>query len=469
MAADLKSAESTNWLAPNEQQFWFEQFAISPRDHVADGPRLALTFQRFQAFLKRTVYCYFKKFPAQGATETSQTNQPDAAIRRELEAKLVVGQFHELNNNNNNLQDGVSKLNLSDELRDSGTFGHEFTKQQEMHLFKKFDLNNDHLIDCEEFAQLCQRWLHRVFNPTCGLVVVDVQNDFIDGSLALINGPAKQDGAEVLPVVNKLIEAFHEHKSVIVYTQDWHPQDHVSFHANLHLRKHTPKETLHSNANDHQVDQQQQQASATNGHDLKSPPESDTTGREFKYKRFVAKANLFDTVLFDEGRVEQKLWPIHCIRDSWGAQFHPELEIKPDSIMIQKGTLSNVDAYSAFWDNMRMNETGLRQELANKRVTELFFCGLALDYCVAASALDSIKAGFITFVVDDACRGIDELEIDQRKRDLSDQGGFIVGSDLVLNYLRINMAQDDLDDDGSSKQCLSRTLIKTITYRKAFC
>ena len=67
------------------------------------------------------------------------------------------------------------------------------------------------------------------------LVIVDVQNDFIDGKLALKNCPAKQDGGEVVPVINHLIDTIPF--DVIVYTQDWHPQNHCSFIENVHLRK----------------------------------------------------------------------------------------------------------------------------------------------------------------------------------------------------------------------------------------
>lgn len=71
--------------------------------------------------------------------------------------------------------------------------------------------------------------------PRNALVIVDVQNDFIDGTLALINCPAKQDGAEVVPVINELIRTVPF--NVITYTLDWHPEDHCSFVENVHLRK----------------------------------------------------------------------------------------------------------------------------------------------------------------------------------------------------------------------------------------
>ncbi len=62
-----------------------------------------------------------------------------------------------------------------------------------------------------------------------------MQNDFIDGTLALRNCPAKQEGAEVVPAINNLIETVPF--DVIVYTLDWHPADHCSFIENVHMRK----------------------------------------------------------------------------------------------------------------------------------------------------------------------------------------------------------------------------------------
>lgn len=63
------------------------------------------------------------------------------------------------------------------------------------------------------------------------LIVVDVQHDFIDGSLALRNCPAKQEGADVVPVINKLIKdgRFDE----VIYSLDWHPKTHISFVNNV--------------------------------------------------------------------------------------------------------------------------------------------------------------------------------------------------------------------------------------------
>ena len=66
------------------------------------------------------------------------------------------------------------------------------------------------------------------------LLVIDVQNDFISGSLSVKNCPAQHDGAEVVPVINTLIDTAQF--DVVVYSCDWHPKDHISFIENVHLR-----------------------------------------------------------------------------------------------------------------------------------------------------------------------------------------------------------------------------------------
>jgi nicotinamidase-related amidase len=64
---------------------------------------------------------------------------------------------------------------------------------------------------------------------------VDLQNDFIDGSMALKNSPARDDGTAVIPIINQLIHDIPF--DLIVYTQDWHPANHISFYNNHKLRK----------------------------------------------------------------------------------------------------------------------------------------------------------------------------------------------------------------------------------------
>lgn len=372
-----KSPQATDWLSASEQQVWFDRFKSTDQ---------GIKFNQFQEFLKATIYVYFARFNAKN-------------------------------------EDGSAKNPTGEAIK--------FSYQQEMIIFKVFDTKKDNIIDREEFAHLCQSWLEKTYRRSCALVVVDVQNDFIDGSLALINGPAGQDGAEVVPIINKIIEKCPF--DAIVYTQDWHPIDHIGFYDNLHMRPYTLKrcdEVTNGQGKDGSAASNSGKASASVG-----TSEERREATRFKLKKLATSAQLFDTVLFNEGQMEQKLWPVHCVQNSWGAELHPKLKVIPNAIRIYKGTLSQVDAYSAFWDNMRLNETGLRQKLSTRNIDDVFFCGLALDYCVAASAIDSAKAGFTTFVIEDACRGIDQLEIERRRNEMLDCGIFLINSDTINSYL----------------------------------
>lgn len=70
--------------------------------------------------------------------------------------------------------------------------------------------------------------------PNSALIVVDVQNDFLDGNLALRNCPAGQDGLGVIPAINSVLDTVNF--ELVVYTRDWHPEDHISFAENKHIR-----------------------------------------------------------------------------------------------------------------------------------------------------------------------------------------------------------------------------------------
>lgn len=76
-------------------------------------------------------------------------------------------------------------------------------------------------------------------------------------------------------------------------------------------------------------------------------------------------------------------WPPHCVQDTPGAEFHPDLRLPPSTIVVSKGIHTGEDAYSAF------DETELDLRLAALGIRRLWIGGLALDYCVKASALDA--------------------------------------------------------------------------------
>jgi nicotinamidase/pyrazinamidase len=173
------------------------------------------------------------------------------------------------------------------------------------------------------------------------LIVVDVQNCFIGGSLAVPHG------AEVVPVINRIAPAFQN----IVLTQDWHPAGHVSF------------------------------ASSHPGH---MP---------------------YETIGLAYGK--QMLWPDHCVQGTADASLHPGLRVAQSELIVRKGFHRDVDSYSAFMEADRRTPTGLQGYLRERRIHRVFVTGLATDFCVAWTALDARHAGFQTYVIEDACRGID--------------------------------------------------------------
>jgi len=104
-----------------------------------------------------------------------------------------------------------------------------------------------------------------------------------------------------------------------------------------------------------------------------------------------------------EQTVHFEKWPVHCVRNTQGAEFHPELDTSKIDKVISKGTGNKDDGYSAF----ETEELDLASFLKEKGIDELYFTGLATEYCVKASALDAVKNGFKTYVISDAIRGID--------------------------------------------------------------
>ena len=154
-------------------------------------------------------------------------------------------------------------------------------------------------------------------------------------------------GEEVIPIINKLGKDFAN----VVMTQDWHTPDHVSFASQ---------------------------------HSGKKP---------------------FEMVKLPYG--DQVLWPDHCVQGTDGAAIHKDINIPHAQLVIRKGFRKTVDSYSAFREADRKTVTGLAGYLKSRGLRKVFVTGLATDFCVAWTAMDARKEGFDTYVVEDACRGID--------------------------------------------------------------
>jgi nicotinamidase/pyrazinamidase len=189
------------------------------------------------------------------------------------------------------------------------------------------------------------------------LIVVDVQNCFTTGALAVPHA------AEVVAVINRIAPAFEN----VVLTQDWHPRGHASF-ASTH------------------------------------------PGRK-----------PFETIQLPYGK--QVLWPDHCVQGTPDAALDKDLDIPQAELIVRKGFHRDVDSYSAFEEANRTTGTGLRGYLLERSIRRVFVSGLATDFCVAWTALDARKSAFETYVIEDACRGIDlEGSIDAAWREMRARG-----------------------------------------------
>lgn len=172
------------------------------------------------------------------------------------------------------------------------------------------------------------------------LIVVDVQNGFTPGGNLAVD---RAD--EIIPSINKLADSFDN----VVLTQDWHPDDHVSFASNHGL------------------------------------PE-------------------YSTINLAYG--QQVLWPKHCVQGTQDAEFHPLLNIPKAQLIIRKGFHADIDSYSAFTEADRKTTTGLEAYLKARGIDTVYLVGIATDFCVAWTAIDAVDAGFKTYVVEDATAAI---------------------------------------------------------------
>ncbi|QRV72667.1 isochorismatase domain-containing protein 2 [Ceratobasidium sp. AG-Ba] len=190
------------------------------------------------------------------------------------------------------------------------------------------------------------------------LMLVDIQYDFLppNGSLAVTNG------TDILPAVYDLLD--HKHFDAYFASQDWHPKDHVSF-ASAH------------------------------------PGEQPYTAIQVP-------------LIHSKGTTEQMLWPDHCVQGSHGAAVEDGVRTRLEKLeksgkvveYIRKGASVEVDSYSAFADNQYLGFTQLARLVHTHGITRLVVVGLATDYCVRATAIDSRKFGIATEVVRKGMRAV---------------------------------------------------------------
>ena len=182
--------------------------------------------------------------------------------------------------------------------------------------------------------------------PDKALIVVDMQHDFMPGGALPV-----AEGDTIIDGVNACIEKFFAGGSIVVMTQDWHPEGHGSF-ASTH-----------------------------------------------------PGMNPYDSYEIELG-LGPVLWPDHCIQGSLGAEIHERINVSRAHLVLRKGYHKAIDSYSAFLENDKQTRTGLAGYLKDIGVREILVCGLALDYCVYYTALDGVAEGFTTTVFTDLSRGV---------------------------------------------------------------
>jgi nicotinamidase/pyrazinamidase len=112
-------------------------------------------------------------------------------------------------------------------------------------------------------------------------------------------------------------------------------------------------------------------------------------------------------------------WPPHCVMNTSGAEFHPNLRAPHNVVIISKGTERDKEAYSGF------QGTNLHDILLEKGIKRLFIGGVATEYCVKSTVLDALEIGFETIVVEEAIKGIRREDEIRAKEEMIDSGAIL--------------------------------------------
>ncbi|MFH2138415.1 MAG: bifunctional nicotinamidase/pyrazinamidase [Candidatus Omnitrophota bacterium] len=126
------------------------------------------------------------------------------------------------------------------------------------------------------------------------------------------------------------------------------------------------------------------------------------------------------------------IWPVHCVQETFGAQFHPDLRLPDTVIVLSKGMDPAKDSYSAF-QSLDPENNSLLDRLKKHGVKKLFIGGLATDYCVKFTVLDALNSGFQVAVLMDAIKGVNINSDDSEKaiKDIFDAGADLITFDTL--------------------------------------
>ncbi len=209
-----------------------------------------------------------------------------------------------------------------------------------------------------------------------GVIVVDVQGDFTK----LKNGSLAVDGTDeaYIKAVEESAKRLKETGFPIYATQDWHPANHVSFFTQ---------------------------------HQGKKP---------FEVIKLHGK--------------DQVLWPPHCVQNTPGAEIL--LDKRLFKAVVRKGMDPKYDSYSGFQDDGG-KKTDMDKLLKKDKTKKVVVYGIATDYCVRATALDAVEAGYKVFMIKNLCRGV-APDTSQKAIEGMQAKGIVVLEDLDLEKIKTN-------------------------------
>lgn len=199
------------------------------------------------------------------------------------------------------------------------------------------------------------------------LIIVDLQNDFLPGGTLAV-----AEGDKIIPIINNFQKQF----DLVIATQDWHPEDHMSFASNHPQRRIMDKVEL-------------------NGQ-------------------------------------EQILWPDHCIQGTEGSELSAKLDSHKIELIVRKGINREIDSYSAFFDNGRKKSTGLAGYLIEKGISKVVICGLAADFCVYYTAMDALDLGFEATIFLGGSKAINPEEFEGKLTHFTKKGGKTYPSEITI-------------------------------------
>jgi len=207
-----------------------------------------------------------------------------------------------------------------------------------------------------------------------GVNVVDIQGDFT----TLKNGPLAVEGTDeaYIRAVEENTKKLKAAGFLTYATQDWHPANHASFFTNHKGKK------------------------------------------------------AFDVIKL-HGK-DQVLWPPHCVQNTPGAEIL--LDKKLFKAVVRKGMDPQYDSYSGFQDDGG-KKTNMEPLLKQNKINKVVIYGIATDYCVRATSLDAIAAGYKVIVIKNLCRGI-APDTSQKAIDELKYKGVVILEDLDLPKIK---------------------------------